>query len=57
MSQVPDPDDIFRVIDEDEENERHDEIKRLAPKLRALKSHHTLTLENTRPIAIFRCKI
>ena len=39
--QVPDPDDIFRPINEDEENERGSEITRLIPKLRALKSHFT----------------
>ena len=41
MSQVPDPDDIFRDIDEDQEQERNNEVMRLVPKIRALKSHHT----------------
>ena len=39
--QVADPDDIFRPINEDSENERAAEIERLIPKLRALKSHNT----------------
>ena len=39
MAQVADPDDIFRVIDEDKEDQRNAEFNRLIPKLRALKSH------------------
>ena len=41
MTQVPDPDDIFRVIEEDNEDLRNTEVKRLLPKLRAFKSHFT----------------
>ena len=36
-----DPDDIYRPIQEENEEERSKEIKRLIPKLRALKSHFT----------------
>ena len=38
---APDPDDIYRPIQEENEEERSKEIKRLIPKLRALKSHFT----------------
>ena len=41
MAQGPDPDDIFRAIDEDQEVQRTAEVNRLLPKLRALKSHFT----------------
>ena len=41
MSQVPDPDDIFRAINEDDEEKVAGEFNRLVPKLRAFKSHHT----------------
>ena len=41
MTQAPDPDDIFRVIEEDNEDLRNTEVKRLLPKLRAFKSHFT----------------
>ena len=39
MSQIKDPDDIYRVIDEDKEDQRRAEVSRLYPKLRALKGH------------------
>ena len=38
---TPDPDNIYRPIQEENEEERSKEIKRLIPKLRALKSHFT----------------
>ena len=41
MTQVPDPDDILRTIDEENEDQRNTEVKRLLPKLRAFKSHFT----------------
>ena len=41
MSQVPDPDDIFREIDETNFEQRKAELDRLAYKLRTLKGHHT----------------
>ena len=44
MSQVQDPDDIYRVIDEDKENQRAAEVTRLYPKLRALKGLISLQL-------------
>ena len=36
MSQVPDPDDIFRVIDEDQEQERNNEVMRLVSKKKSI---------------------
>ena len=41
MSQPQDPDDIYRVIDEDKEDQRKAELNRLVPKLRAFKGHYT----------------
>ena len=41
MSQIPDPDDIFRAINEDDEEKVAGDFNRLVPKLRAFKSHHT----------------
>ena len=41
MSKIQDPDDIYRVIDEDKEDQRTAEVARLFPKLRALKGHFT----------------
>ena len=41
MTQVPDPDDILRTIDKENEDQRNTEVKRLLPKLRAFKSHFT----------------
>ena len=41
MSQIPDPDDIFRAINEDDEEKVAGEFNCLVPKLRAFKSHHT----------------
>ena len=41
QTQVPDPDDIFRAINEDDAEKVAGEFNRLVPKLRAFKSHHT----------------
>ena len=41
MSQTQDPDDIYRVIDEDNQDQRGAEFDRLVPKLRAFKGHYT----------------
>ena len=41
MSKIQDPDDIYRVIDEDKEDQRTAEVACLFPKLRALKGHFT----------------
>ena len=41
MSQTQDPDDIYRVIDEDKEDQRRIEVSRLCGKLRAFKGHFT----------------
>ena len=41
MNQVLDLDDIFRAINEDDEEKVAGEFNRLVPKLRAFKSHHT----------------
>ena len=41
QTQVPDPDDIFRAINEDDAEKVAGEFNRLVPKLRAFKSHHS----------------